>query len=176
MIQLYTNNEQDITKNGIILKPINGKISNKLNGENELEMDILLDKDGLYKNITRGCIITAPTPDFEENQAYRIYDTVKNMSSNTLTIYARHAFFDLNKKIIFNKNVQGKGQNVISKVLEDTKFTGKSESNITDIRQYKMRNIINVIAGSEEDSFLNIWGGEIECNNYNLNIPLKRGK
>ncbi len=176
MIQLYINNKQDITKNGIILNPIDGKISNKLNGENELEMDILLDKDGLYKNITRGCIITAPTPDFEENQAYRIYDTVKNMSSNTLTIYARHIFFDLNKKIIFNKNVQGKGQNVISKVLEDTKFTGKSESNITDIRQYKMRNIINVIAGSEEDSFLNIWGGEIECNNYNLNIPLKREK
>ncbi|NFN20140.1 endopeptidase, partial [Clostridium botulinum] len=39
-----------------------------------------------------------------------------------------------------------------------------------------MRSITNVIAGSEEDSFLNIWGGEIECNNYNLNIPLKRGK
>ncbi len=175
MIQLYTNNKQDITKNGIILKPINGKISNKLNGENELEMDILLDKDGLYKNITRGCIITAPTPDFEEPQAYRIYDTVKNMSSNTMTVYARHIFFDLNKKVIFNKNVQGNGQQVISKILEDTKFTGHSESNITDIRQYKMRNVINIVAGSEEDSFLNIWGGEIECNNYNLNIPLKRG-
>ncbi len=176
MIQLYINNKQDITKNGIILKPINGKISNKLNGENELEMDILLDKDGLYKNITRGCIITAPTPDFEEPQAYRIYDTVKNMNSNTLTVYARHIFFDLNKKIIFNKNVQGNGQKVLPKILEDTKFNGHSASNITDIRQYKMRNVINIVAGSEEDSFLNIWGGEIECNNYNLNIPLRRGK
>ncbi|WP_252242054.1 phage tail spike protein [Clostridium sp. ZBS18] len=177
MIQLYTNNKQDITKNGIILNPIDGKISNKLNGENELEMDILLDKEGLYKNITRGCIITAPTPDFEEPQAYRIYDTVKNMNYNTLTIYARHIFFDLNKKIIFNKNVQGNGQQVLPKILEDTtKFNGHSASNITDIRQYKMRNIINVINGNEEDSFLNIWGGEIECNNYNLNIPLRRGK
>ncbi|NFL39684.1 phage tail spike protein [Clostridium botulinum] len=176
MIQLYTNNNQDITKNGIILKPINSKIHVVLNGENELEMEILLDKEGLYKNITRGCIITVPTPDFQEDQAYRIYDTVKNMSSNTMTVYARHIFFDLNKKIIFNKNVQGNGQQVLSKILEDTKFTGKSESNITDIRQYKMRNIINVINGNEEDSFLNIWGGEIECNNYNLNIPLRRGK
>ncbi|NFS92295.1 endopeptidase, partial [Clostridium botulinum] len=176
MIQLYTNNQQDITKNGIILKPISGKIHVVLNGENELEMEVLLDKKGLYKNITRGCIITAPTPDFKENQAYRIYDTVKNMNSNTLTIYARHIFFDLNKKIIFNKNVQGNGQQAISKILEDTQFTGHSESNINDIKQYKMRNITNVINGSEEDSFLNIWGGEFECNNYNLNIPLKRGK
>ncbi|WP_252242933.1 phage tail spike protein [Clostridium sp. ZS2] len=177
MIQLFTNNQQDITKNGIILNPIYAKISNKLNGENEFEMEVLLDKEGLYKNITRDCIITAPTPEFNrEPQAYRIYDTVKNMSSNTMTVYARHIFFDLNKKVIFNKNVQGNGQQVISKILEDTKFTGHSESNITDIRQYKMRNIINVINVNEEDSFLNIWGGEIECNNYNLNIPLKRGK
>ncbi|MBN1055679.1 endopeptidase [Clostridium botulinum] len=176
MIQLYINNNQDISKNGMILKPINGKIHVVLNSENELEMEVLLDKKGLYKNITRGSLITVPTPDFEEQQAYRIYNTVKNMNSNTMIIYARHIFFDLNKKIIFNKNVQGKGQNVISKILEDTKFTGKSESNIADIRQYKMRNIINVINGNEEDSFLNIWGGEIECNNYNINIPLKRGK
>ncbi|OSA88807.1 UNVERIFIED_ORG: endopeptidase [Clostridium botulinum] len=176
MIQLYINNKQDITKNGIILNPLDGKISNKLNGENELEMDISLDKDGLYKNITRGCIITVPTPDFEEPQAYRIYDTVKNMNSNTLTVYARHIFFDLNKKIIFNKNVQGNGQQVLPKILEDTKFNGHSASNIIDIRQYKMRNVINIVAGSEEDSFLNIWGGEIECNNYNLNIPLRLGK
>ncbi|MBY6837855.1 endopeptidase [Clostridium botulinum] len=177
MIQLYTNNQQDIAKNGIILNPIYAKISNKLNGENEFEMEVLLDKEGLYKNITRDCIITAPTPEFNgEPQAYRIYDTVKNMSSNTITVYARHIFFDLNKKVIFNKNVQGNGQQVISKILEDTKFTGQSESNITDIRQYKMRNIINVINGNEEDSFLNIWGGEIECNNYNLNIPLQLGK
>ncbi|NFH81692.1 endopeptidase [Clostridium botulinum] len=177
MIQLYTNNQKDLNKNGIILKPINGKIHSVLNGENELEMEVLLDKDGLYKNINRGCLITTPTPEFGgEPQAYRIYDTVKNMSSNTMTVYARHVFFDLNKKVIFNKNVTGNGQKVISKILEDTNFVGKSDSNITDIRQYKMRNIINVINGNEEDSFLNIWGGEIECNNYNLNIPLKRGK
>ncbi|NFT93723.1 endopeptidase [Clostridium botulinum] len=177
LIQLYTNNQQDITKNGIILKPITGKIHVVLNGENELEIEVILDKDGLYKHINRGCLIATQTPEFNrEPQTYRIYDTVKNMSSNTMTVYARHVQFDLNKKVIFNKNVQGNGQNVISKLLEDTNFTGKSESNITDIKQYKMRNIINVINGNEEDSFLNIWGGEIECNNYNLNIPLRRGK
>ncbi|WP_017826159.1 phage tail spike protein [Clostridium botulinum] len=139
-------------------------------------MEIKLDKDGIYKYVSRGRIITVPTPEFESDQMYRIYDTKKCMSSNSMIVYARHIRFDTNKKVIFNKNVQGNGQQVLKKLLEDTKFTGKSDSNITDIRQYKMRSITNVIAGSEEDSFLNIWGGEIECNNYNLNIPLKRGK
>ncbi|SFC15318.1 phage tail spike protein [Clostridium uliginosum] len=177
LIQLYTSNKQDLTKNGIILNPINGKIHVVLNSENELEIEVILDKDGLYKHINRGCLIATQTPEFNrEQQAYRIYNTVKNMSSNTMTVYARHIQFDLNKKVIFNKNVQGKGQEVIEKLLEDTNFKGTSESNITDIRQYKMRNITNILNGSEEDSFLKIWGGEIECNNYKLNIPLKRGK
>ncbi|NFN17827.1 endopeptidase [Clostridium botulinum] len=175
MIQLHLDSS-DIEKNGIILNPISCEISPVLNGEDELEMEIKLDKDGIYKYVSRGRIITVPTPEFESDQMYRIYDTKKCMSSNSMIVYARHIRFDTNKKVIFNKNVQGNGQQVLKKLLEDTKFTGKSDSNITDIRQYKMRSITNVIAGSEEDSFLNIWGGEIECNNYNLNIPLKRGK
>ncbi|WP_321833494.1 phage tail spike protein [Clostridium butyricum] len=175
MIELYTNNNQDTNKNGIILNPISCTITNKLNESNELEMDLPIDKYGIYKKVIRGSLIKAPTPDFNENQLYRVYDTKKCMSSNSVIVYARHILFDLNKKVIFNKNVQGHGQEVLDKILEDTKFIGISESNITDIRQYKMRNITNVLNGSEEDSFINIWGGEIECNNYNLNIPLKRG-
>ncbi|MBY6915629.1 endopeptidase [Clostridium botulinum] len=175
MIQLHLDSN-DIEKNGIILNPISCEISSVLNGEDELEMEIKLDKDGIYKYVSRGRIITVPTPEFDNDQMHRIYDTKKCMSSNSMIVYARHIRFDANKKVIFNKNVQGNGQQVLNKLLEDTKFTGKSDSNITDIRQYKMRSITNVISGSEEDSFLNIWGGEIECNNYNLNIPLKRGK
>lgn len=176
MVELYTNNKQDFSQNGIILNPIYCKITNKLNAENELEMEILLDKEGIYKNVARSRLIKVPTPDFDEPQLYRIYDTKKCMSSNSMIVYARHILFDLNKKVIFNKNVQGNGQQVLSKILEDTNFTGTSESNITDIRQYKMRNITNVLNGNEEDSFINIWGGEVECNNYRINIPLKRGK
>ena len=175
MIELYTNNTQDTSKNGVILNPISCTITNKLNESNELEMELPIDKDGFYKEVIRGSLIKVPTPDFEENQLYRVYDTKKCMSSNSIIVYARHILFDLNKKVIFNKNVQGHGQEVLDKILEDTNFTGTSESNIADIRQYKMRNITNVLNGSEEDSFINIWGGEIECNNYNLNIPLKRG-
>lgn len=176
MIELYTNNEQDFSQNGIILNPLYCKINNKLNVENELEMELLLDKEGIYKNAIRGSLIKVSTPDFDDQQLYRIYNTKKCMSSDSMIVYARHILFDLNKKIIFNKNVQGNGQQVLSKILEDTYFTGTSESNITDIRQYKMRNITNILNGNEEDTFINIWGGEIECNNYNINIPLKRGK
>ncbi|NFE74381.1 endopeptidase [Clostridium botulinum] len=175
MIQLHLD-DNDIEKNGIILNPISCEISPVLNGEDELEMEIELDKEGIYKYISKERIITVPTPEFSEDQMYRIYNTKKSMSSNSLLVYARHIRFDVNKKVVFNKNVQGNGQQVINKLFEGTKFTGKSDSKVTDIRQYKMRSITNIISGNEEDSFLNIWGGEIECNNYDFNIPLKRGK
>lgn len=168
MIQMYNNSNPDLSKNGIIINPVSCIISPKLNGENELEMEFAIDEYGLYKYIQNNNFIAVPTPDFEEPQLYRIYDTKKSMSTHTINAYARHIEFDLAKSVIFNKNVQGNGQQVLTKLLENTPFTGHSDITTTDIRQYKMRNVINVLVGSEDDSFLNIWGGEIQCNNYQL--------
>jgi len=168
LIQIYTNSNPDLSKNGIIINSISCTISPKLNGENELEMEFAIDEYGLYKYIQNNNFIAVPTPDFEEPQLYRIYDTKKSMSTHTINAYARHIEFDLAKSVIFNKNVQGNGQQVLTKLLENTPFTGHSDITTTDIRQYKMRNVINVLVGSEDDSFLNIWGGEIQCNNYQL--------
>lgn len=97
------------------------------------------------------------------------------MSGHSINAYARHIEFDLAKSVIFNTNVQGNGQQVLTKLLENTPFTGHSDIAITDIRQYKMRNVMNVLAGSGDDSFINIWGGDISCNNYELTINTKRG-
>nr|DAF76753.1 MAG TPA: tail protein [Caudoviricetes sp.] len=177
MIQLYENNTQDISKNGIILTPIECKITPKLNDTNELELIHEIDKEGVYKKLqSYGGLIKVPTPDFEEDQLYRIYDYQKDSENKTITVYARHVFFDLAKKIIFNKSITGtNGQVALNRLLEDTNFTGYSNINKQDIRQYKTRTVLNAISGDEEDSFLSIFGGEIECNNYDLTINEKRG-
>jgi phage minor structural protein len=178
LIQIYTNSNPDVSKNGIIINSIaiSCEINPKLNGENELEMECSLDKDGIYKYVQFNNYIAVSTPDFDELQLYRIYDTKKTMSGDSIVAFARHIEFDLAKSIIFNKNVQGNGQQVLTKLLEDTPFTGYSNiTDITDIRQYKLRSVMNVLAGSEDDSFINIWGGEISCNNYDLTINTTRG-
>lgn len=178
MIQIYTNSNPDVSKNGIIIDSIaiSCTINPKLNGENELEMECYINRDGLYKYIQFNNYISVLTPDFDEPQLYRIYDTKKSMSGYSITAYARHIEFDLAKCVIFNKNVTGNGQQVLTKLLEDTPFTGTSNiTDVTDIRQYKLRTVMNVLAGSEDDSFINIWGGEISCNNYDLTINKTRG-
>ena len=176
IIQIFTQSKPDVSKNGIIINPISCSINPKLNGENELEMEFAIDKDGLYKYIKQNNYIAVPTPDFDDIQLYKIYDTVKSMSGYSITAYARHIPFNLAKNVIFNKSLSiCNGQQALDRILENTEFIGHSNITIQDARQYKLRNVQNVINGSEDDSFLNVWGGEISCNNYDLTINTKRG-
>lgn len=175
MIQIYTQSKPDISKNGIIINPISCVINPKLNGENELEMEFAID-DGLYKYIQINNFIAVSTPDFDNIQLYRIYDTKKSMSNYSIIAYARHIQFDLSKNVIFNKSLSiCNGQQAIDSILENTEFTGHSDITLQDTMQYKLRNVQNIINGSEDDSFINVWGGEISCNNYDITINTKRG-
>lgn len=175
MIQIYTASNPDIVKNGIIINPISCEISPKINAENELVMEFPID-DELYKYIQNNSFISVPTPDFSENQLYRIYDTKKSMSGNKITAYARHIQFDLSKKVIFNKSLSNAtGQQALDTILINTGFTGHSNISIKNTIQYKLRNTMNAINGTEADSFTSCYGGEISCNNYDMTINTKRG-
>lgn len=176
IIQIYTQSKPDVSKNGIIINPISCEINPKLNGENELEMEVPIDKDGLYKYVQDNNYISVPTPDFDEPQLYKIYNPKKSMSGDSITANARHVQFDLAKSVIFNKSLSiCNGQQALDRILESTEFIGHSDITIQDIGQYKLRSVMNVINGSEDDSFINVWGGEISCNNYDLTINIKRG-
>lgn len=176
IIQIHTQNKPDVSKNGIIINPISCVITPKLNGENELEMECYIDDEGLYKYVENNNYIAVPTPDFTETQLYKIYNTKKSMSGYSKIAYARHVQFNLAKNVIFNKSLNiCNGQQALDSILEHTEFIGHSDITIQDTKQYKLRNVQNVINGSEEDSFINVWGGEISCNNYNITINTKRG-
>lgn len=176
MIQIYTGNKPDISKNGIIINPISCEINPILNGENELVMEFAIDDYGLHKYVKDNNFISVSTPDFEENQLYRIYNTKKSMSNDSITAYARHIQFDLAKKVIFNKTLNNaNGQQALVTILADTGFTGSSNITIQNTLQYKLRNAMNAVNGTEADSFTRCYGGEIACNNYNLTINTKRG-
>lgn len=175
MIQIHITSNHDITKNGIIINPISCEINPILNGENELVMEFAIDDEGLYKYIQNNNFISVPTPDFSEDQLYRIYDTKKSMSGNKITAYARHIEFDLAKKVIFNKSLSNAtGQQALDIILAGTNFTGHSNITIQNTIQYKLRNAMNVINGTEVDSFTSCYGGEISCNNHDLTINEKR--
>lgn len=174
MIQIYkkTLDKIDVDKNGIIIDPITCEISNTLNGENELELEYPL-MDDKYIFIKNDNYIAVTTPDFDEPQLYKIYNTKKNM--DTITAYARHIIFDLSKKIVFNKSVVGNAQTILNRLLEDTNFIGATDIASNASVQYKLQSVMNCIKGSEGSFCDSFNGGEILCNNYRLTINREIG-
>ena len=167
MIEVYQNSASlDLSKNGIILNPITCTVENKLNDTNELELEYPL-MDDKYKYLINNNFIVIKLPDFKEKQIYRIYDTKKNM--DTIIVNARHIAFDLSKKIIFNKSITGNAQTVLNGILQGTNFTGTTNITSTNTGEYKLKSVMACING-EDNCFVNLFGGEISCNNYNLSI------
>lgn len=55
------------------------------------------------------------------------------------------------------------------------KYQAKSDIKTLSTAYYQMKNLIEAINGSDENSFVNRWGGEILYDNYNVTIDERVG-
>lgn len=105
-LMVYPPETKDFTKNGIcILRPISAVHDLDFGQAGEITVQHPIDKKGLWKSIVPNNIILAPLKwhGEEKPQAFRIYRTVKQMSSDgkkSITAYARHVFYDLSYSVI----------------------------------------------------------------------------
>ena len=163
MIRLYDKNETDFTHNGIcILKPLEATVTEELNGDYSLKVTMPQGK----KEIEIEQIIKAPTPKFD--QLFRVYNSDIDMLGNQL-FYARHIFYDLLDYFIEDIRPSGNGALAISKILENTPFTGTSDITEQGIAYYQMMNPVKAILGAD-NAFINVWGGELERDNFNVRM------
>ena len=163
MIRLYDKNETDFTHNGIcILKPLEATVTEELNGDYSLKVTMPRGK----KEIEIEQIIKAPTPKSE--QLFRVYNSDIDMFGNQI-FYARHIFYDLLDYFIEDTRPSGSGALAISKILENTPFTGTSDITEQGIAYYQMMNPVKAILGAN-NAFINVWGGELERDNFNVRM------
>ena len=163
MIRLYDKNETDFTHNGIcILKPLEATVTEELNGDYSLKVTMPRGK----KEIKIEQIIKAPTPKFD--QLFRVYNSDIDMLGNQV-FYARHIFYDLLDYFIEDTRPSGSGALAISKILENTPFTGTSDITEQGIAYYQMMNPVKAILGAN-NAFINVWGGELERDNFNVRM------
>lgn len=163
MIRLYDKNETDFTHNGIcILKPLEATVTEELNGDYSLKVTMPRGK----KEIEIEQIIKAPTPKSE--QLFRVYNSDIDMLGNQV-FYARHIFYDLLDYFIEDIRPSGSGVLAISKILGDTPFTGTSDITEQGTAYYQMMNPVKAILGAD-NAFINVWGGELERDNFNVRI------
>ena len=163
MIRLYDKNETDFTHNGIcILKPLEVTVTEELNGDYNLKVTMPRGK----KEIEIEQIIKAPTPKSE--QLFRVYNSDIDMLGNQI-FYARHIFYDLLDYFIEDTRPSGSGALAISKILENTPFTGTSDITEQGTAYYQMMNPVKAILGAG-NAFIEVWGGELERDNFNVRM------
>lgn len=175
MINIYIPTNTNFTNNGnAVLFPITCKVSAALNGAWLLEMEVPIDDEERWKRIEVGAVIKAPS--FNGDQLFRIGQTQKQDSG--IGIVAEPIFLDAvgDCFLLDNRIVNKNGQQALDDILSaNSKYTGRSDITRTATAYYVRKNAMEAIAGEEESSFLNRWGGEILYNNYEIIVANRIG-
>ena len=165
MIEIYIKTNTNYDKNGdITLDPTSCTYKDS---EKALTLEHFFDEEGRWKYIEYENVIAVEKN--EKKILYRIYNIVRSLYS--VTAYARPLFFDLIDKVLLDvRPTQKLGQETLNIILADTGFTGHSNLATLSTAYYIRKNIVEALIGDAENSFINRWGGEFYCENFDVYI------
>ncbi len=128
---------------------------------------------GRWEYLVNDNVIAAPTP-YSDKQLFRIYKREK--SDDEVTVYARHIYYDnLGNYLVDVRPTNKNGQQALDIIFSGTKFTPHSDITTANTAYYVRKNIVEAIAGDDENSFINRWGGERLYDNYDVYIMRQIG-
>lgn len=175
MIQIYSKSNRTFNTNGDkVLFPIVCMLNMELNGIWELELEHPVDDDGTWQFIEEEAVVAVPAPT-SSKQLFRIYNVERTETS--IQAYARPIFMDaahevfLADKRIFNST----GQEALNAMTSGTGYSGKSDIMTSAATNITSKNLLEAIAGEDESSFLNHWGGEILYDNHCIHVNKRIG-
>lgn len=195
-ISIYKSDETDFRHNGIrILCPTECKITEVLNGEYSLTLTHPFDDFGNWRFLIEYNIIKA------QGQLFRIYRKSTSMSSDGTkqrTVDAMHIFYDLNFYFIQSARPMIKnGPEALDWIMSHTYDNRGSHTAIQPTKQFTFSSDIKgdtpyenmpyrhtayyedmsptkALLGAD-NCFINVWGGEIIRDNFNVTINKQRG-
>lgn len=196
-ISVYAPDEKDFSHNGLgILMPTSCEITEVLKGEYSLTMSHPLDEWGNWKLILELYIIKA------QGQLFRIKRKTISMSSDgscEIRADAMHISYDLNYYFIKDSRptlLTGESalewitttehngyKNILNGAPRDrfTFFTdikpvpGEETAEDYKTAYYEKMSVTKALMGAE-NCFLNVWGGELYRDNFNIVINKRRGR
>lgn len=165
MIEIYLKSNTNYENNGdITLQPISCKYNE---GEKTITLEHQIDDIGRWKYINTDNVLSSDITG--KKVLYRIFNIIKDI--DTITAYARPLFYDLIDKILLDvRPTNMTGQDALNYILKDTLFTGHSNITTVNTSYYVRKNIVQAIVGDDENSFLNRWGGEFYCENFDVYV------
>lgn len=175
MIQLFEKDATSFERMGIaVLKPVSCIVHEEKNGDFSLEM-VVSEDDELCKEER---IVYAPTPK-NGNQPFRIYDVETQIGAEK-RVKARHIFYDLLDNFLEDVRPTGNGAFALQRLLNETQypsgFTGTSDIETSATAYWEMKNPVEALIGTDENSFVNRWGGVIDRDKFTVTMRKNGGR
>lgn len=136
-------------------------------------------KGELFSKITDGAIFKAAANDTSKPQLFRIYKASKP-AGGTVTYYAEHISYALNGLPINGLKVSNlSAQPALAAALVKCplphEFTANSDITTPNSVNIETPCALRSLLGGIEGSILDVYGGELEFDNYKINLWLHRG-
>ena len=177
-MNIYLQNETNFNNNGIgfLTDILSANVIEELNGDYYLSLSYKLD-GALSEYLVEENLIKCQVADGSK-QLFRIKRVIKNYT--TIEVYATHIFYDLLNNMLLdtaptNLDAQTFGNWILSRTNFTNGFTFYSDISGTKSARYVRRNPIEAIMGNLENSMLNIFGGDLERDNYTIKLLAQRG-
>jgi phage minor structural protein len=172
LINIYDSKETNFSNNGLcILDPIvkSAIITEEINGQYILDIEVTKDTKEKYKYINEFCIIKA------DGQLFRLYN-LSNLQDRGITIRAtlHHIYKDVDTDFLDDISItNGTVCNALESVILDSRFTIlptdiASTATINFVKDKPLNAIFKTI--------LPTFGGELIRDNFNIGIVSKIGK
>lgn len=176
-IELYPRDQTDFSHHGYALDDISNDIVTwQLNAKFTLTFDYPMFSEHVGDLVAEN-IVRVPVPGGKA--AFRIAQVIKSMGHLSITAY--HVFWDLNDDFIADTNIVDKdGQGALDQIMRAANYpTGfkvlSTIGNVTNARLVRM-SIIKALLGTDDNSFLNRWGGEFDWQDFSFSVNPRLGK
>ena len=176
-IELYPRDQTDFSYHGYALDDISNDIVTwQLNAKFTLTFDYPMFSEHAGDLVAEN-IVRVPVPGGKA--AFRIAQVIKSMGHLSITAY--HVFWDLNDDFIADTNIVDKdGQGALDQIMRAANYqTGfkvlSTIGNVTNARLVRM-SIINALMGTDDNTFLNRWGGEFDWRDFSFSVNPRLGE
>lgn len=177
MILLYESTETDFSTNGIgALSPTVCHVTEELNGEFELYMEIPISADHYSAIGMRSLILAKPNP-YSDPQPFRVYRMTKPLGG-IVSVYARHIAYDLSGIVVEPYTASDIGTAIngfSSHALTQSPFTFSTVRTTAANFKVEVPTAVWSLMGGQAGSILDVYGGEYDFDKFTVYVLNRRG-
>lgn len=178
-MNIYLSTETTFTNNGLgfLTDCLSAVVNDEINGNYSLTLEYMLNGH-LSEYLVQENIIKCPVQD-GTMQLFRI--KYVNKDFNKITISAKHIFYDLLDNFLLdvaptNRAAQSFGEWILARTNYVSPFSFVSSIATTKSARYVRKNPVEAIMGTESNSMVNLFGGELQRDNFTINLLTRLGQ